>query len=165
MLRQSLAEVTRAARLKASAAAEDSVRDKLGMRPRGQHEPDYQTEIRAHRAGLVLSSLFAASSIAWIARSRDAEERQPLKDITGPVIRRVETTIATEITDAQSQSQLRAVSNSGFGLAVVWVWNAVLDKFVCAECASMDGKQSVLGHFAIGFPPVHPNCRCFVEVA
>lgn len=163
-LRRSIADAVRAARLNADAAGAEYARAKLGLSEQPK-APDYVTEVRAHRAGEKVSSLFAASAIAWIARSRAAQTAQPIKEIALAAEQRIAATVATEITDAQLRSQLRAVEQAKFGLVVVWTWNAVLDRRVCAECESMDGSQSVLGDFSTGFPPLHTNCRCFVEVA
>lgn len=45
---------------------------------------------------------------------------------------------------------------------IVQVWNATLDKYVCKECAAMDGTRKPLGYnFDI---PMHPYCRCFVTL-
>jgi hypothetical protein len=44
------------------------------------------------------------------------------------------------------------------------VWNAVLDRRTCAFCFRKDGQVRTVAESFGETPPVHPNCRCVVDV-
>ncbi|MGH7298380.1 MAG: phage minor head protein, partial [Polyangiaceae bacterium] len=44
------------------------------------------------------------------------------------------------------------------------VWSAVLDRKTCAFCFAKDGQVRGLHESFSASPPVHPNCRCIVEL-
>jgi SPP1 gp7 family putative phage head morphogenesis protein len=58
-----------------------------------------------------------------------------------------------------------AAAEQESGVGLVRIWNAALDRRVCLECRSLDGKTAPIGKPFLGLymtPPAHPNCRCSV---
>lgn len=78
---------------------------------------------------------------------------------------RTETIARTEILRASNEGRKEAWTQGveeGF-IDPSWVkrWSTEFDNRTCEECAPLDGETApVLGDFAWGDPPLHPNCRC-----
>lgn len=49
------------------------------------------------------------------------------------------------------------------GEVVEHIWNAELDGRACLECATLDGRTYASVDDVPEWPPLHPNCRCYVE--
>ena len=85
------------------------------------------------------------------------------------------TIAVTETTRAYSQGQQIArdeIMNRWPDVKVVGTWFTNADDLVCELCGEIDGKEvegdaefydSADDDYQDGFPPLHPNCRCWVD--
>jgi len=80
---------------------------------------------------------------------------------------RLDVIAATETASAFNDERRRAfddLGHSSLAPELYKVWSAVLDRKTCAFCVGKDGQVRGL-HESFGVtPPVHPNCRCIVEL-
>lgn len=75
--------------------------------------------------------------------------------------RDVQRTATTELVDAWN-NETKALAEKSRA-RIVFTWVAELDRRSCPDCVGLDGTSGV-GDDAFGgdFPPLHPNCRCYV---
>lgn len=80
---------------------------------------------------------------------------------------RLDVIAATETSSAFNDERRRAfddLSRSPLAPELYKVWSAVLDRKTCALCFAKDGQVRGLHESFGATPPVHPNCRCIVEL-
>jgi len=69
----------------------------------------------------------------------------------------------TEVTRAYSEGTKTAVEElKQVGLDMREIWHTDNDELVCEDCAPLNGTQR--GEDWEDYPPLHPNCRCSVDV-
>lgn len=136
---------------------------------------------RARLAGIadIASTFGATGQVSLVDRIEDTERARRYsgnlvkfaeKRIEQPgglaaVDSRLATIAVTENAQAFNSQRQQVVSDlvERYGIGIVEVWDAELDKRTCDECMRLDGSESVKGR---GFPggqipgAVHPNCRC-----
>lgn len=69
---------------------------------------------------------------------------------------------STEFFAAYNERYAEKVASENPGARLVWV--ADLDKRTCNQCSSLHGTSVLV---SVGFkvlPPVHPNCRCIIDL-
>ena len=74
---------------------------------------------------------------------------------------------ATETASAFNDERRRAcedLAKSSLAPELFRVWSAVLDRKTCAFCFGKDGQVRALHESFGASPPVHPNCRCIIEL-
>jgi SPP1 gp7 family putative phage head morphogenesis protein len=82
---------------------------------------------------------------------------------------RTETIARTEILRASNEGRREAweqgVQDGFIGADWVKVWSTEFDARTCDECSPLDGETvRVLDDFPWGDPPLHPNCRCTLNL-
>jgi SPP1 gp7 family putative phage head morphogenesis protein len=148
-----------AIRREARAASRGTVGD-LAPPRRGLHERDQEDETAAHAAAQSYASAWAAAALAIIL-SGDGER----VDVDGINARdaHLGRIAATEAARAFNDERRRArmeLSPDEW----VQVWSALLDGRTCGQCRRQHGETRALHEYFTDAPPVHPNCRCIVEL-
>ncbi len=161
-LERALIEVRRAAR----AAGRRTVEGEFAA---GAVTPlDGRDEHDAAAAHATASSLSAAWSRSASAMALGDEPADDALRLAGQMLaRRLERAAATETASAFNDERrhvYRDIARSPLADEAVKVWSAVLDRRTCAFCFGKDGQVRGM-HESFGVvPPVHPNCRCIVEI-
>lgn len=76
---------------------------------------------------------------------------------------RAQAIAVTELTRAYATAtQIDAEELKAAGLDVREIWHTDNDDLVCDECGPLNGTQR--GEDWEDYPPLHPNCRCSVDV-
>jgi hypothetical protein len=161
-LERAIAEVRRAAR----GASRRTVEDAFAV---GAVTPlDGREEHDAAAAHAAASSLSAAWSRSATAMALGDEPGDDALRLAGRMLsRRLERTAATETASAFNDERrhvYRDIARSPLADETVKVWSAVLDRRTCSFCFGKDGQVRAMHESFGAVPPVHPNCRCIVEV-
>ena len=128
----------------------------------GRHEHDVAS---AHAASSSWSAAWATAATALVLADDDPS-RAPIAAARAraPALERI---AVTETASAFNDERRRAyadLAKSSLAPELFKVWNAVLDRRTCSFCFGKDGQVRGL-HESFGeTPPVHPNCRCIVDV-
>jgi len=161
-LELAVAEVRRAARR----ASRRTVENEFAAGPLtpldGREEHDIAA---AHSAAASLASAWNRSASAMAIGDEPADDALRLAGRT--LTRRLERTAATETASAFNDERRRVyrdIARSPLANETVKVWSAVLDRKTCAFCFGKDGQVRELHESFGNWPPVHPNCRCLVEI-
>jgi len=154
------------ARSGARAAGRDSLGGALAI---GDAHPlsgrDEHDVVAAHSAAAAWSAAWATAATALVLTDEDPS-RAPVAAARArvPSLERI---AATETAGAFNDERRRAYSDltkSSFASEFFKVWNAVLDRRTCAFCFGKDGQVRAMHESFGDTPPVHPNCRCIVEL-
>jgi hypothetical protein len=116
----------------------------------------------AHSAAGSLASGWGTRATATVMD--EAEPLHPFR--TSARDARLERTAATETASAFNDERRRIVQgiDDDRASSFVKVWSALLDRGTCRECFSKDGQVKRLDEGFGVTPPVHPHCRCVIEV-
>jgi hypothetical protein len=154
------------ARSDARTSGRDSLRGALAMADAhplsGRDEHD---TLAAHSAAGAWTAAWATTATALVLADEDPS-RAPITAARAraPSLERI---AATETASAFNDERRRAygdLAKSSLAPELFKVWSAVLDRRTCAFCFGKDGQVRAL-HESFGeTPPVHPNCRCIVEL-
>jgi hypothetical protein len=131
------------------------------------HPLDRRDEHDAAAAHSAAGSL--ASSWGTRATAMVMDEAEPLHPFrTSARDARLERTAATETASAFNDERRRIIVQ-GFddddrAASFVKVWSALLDRGTCRECFGKDGEVKKLDEGFGVTPPVHPHCRCIIEI-
>jgi hypothetical protein len=156
--------------VQARAGARASGRDSLGgtvavgdVHPlSGRDEHDV---VAAHSAAGAWSAAWATAATALVLADEDPN-RAPVAAARARASS-LERIAATETASAFNDERRRAygdLAKSSLGSELFKVWNAVLDRRTCALCFGKDGQVRALHESFGDTPPVHPNCRCVVDL-
>jgi len=164
-IRRALADALTSAR----AGARTSARESLGSMPTAGDQPlsgrDEHDDVAAYAAASSWSAAWATAATAVVLADEDPS-RAPLTAARARA-GSLERIAVTETASAFNDERRRAyadVTKSSLASEYFKVWNAVLDRRTCAFCFGKDGQVRAL-HESFGeTPPVHPNCRCVVEI-
>ncbi len=161
-LERALVEVRRVAR----AASRRTVEGELAA---GAVSPlDGRDEHDAAAAHATASSLSAAWSRSASSTVLGDEPADDALRLAGQMLaRRLERAAATETASAFNDERrhvYRDIARSPLADETVKVWSAVLDRKTCAFCFGKDGQVRAMHESFGAVPPVHPNCRCIVEI-
>lgn len=154
----------------ARTGARQSARDSLGSVPtagdhplsgRGEHD-----DVAAHAAASSWSAAWAMAAMALVLTDEDPS-RAPVAAARARA-GSLERAAATETSSAFNDERRRIygdLAKSSLAPELFKVWSAVLDRRTCAFCFGKDGQVRAL-HESFGgeTPPVHPYCRCVVEL-
>jgi hypothetical protein len=161
-LDRAVADVRRAARGAARRTIEHELAAGLVTPLDGREEHDLAA---AHSAAASLSSAWSRSASAMALGDEPADDALRLAGRS--LTRRLERTAATETASAFNDERRRVyrdIARSTLANEYVKVWSAVLDRKTCALCFGKDGQVRELHESFGAWPPVHPNCRCVIEV-
>ncbi len=161
-LERAITEVRRAARVASRRTVEDAFAAGALSPLDGREEHDAAA---AHGAAASLASAWNRSASAMALGDEPADDALRM---AGRVLdRRLERTAATETASAFNDERRRAyrdIARSPLADEVVRVWSAVLDRKTCAFCFDKDGQVRGIHESFGAVPPVHPNCRCIIEI-
>jgi hypothetical protein len=122
----------------------------------------------AHRTANLFAEKIHASYTKRIERGMDASAPRILGDAETAIRHRIDTIAATEPSQALSANRAAIIYELPPPPGSLWMkrWDAVLDRYVCEECAALDGtirraSESFPGHAIPGH--VHPRCRCMAH--
>ncbi len=119
----------------------------------GREEDDAAS---AHTAAASYASAWGAAAMAAVI----AESDEPV----GTQDHRLRRTAATESAAAFNDERRRLYDELDDAPGMFKVWSAVLDRKTCHFCFGKDGQTARL-HASLGeTPPVHPFCRCTIEL-
>jgi hypothetical protein len=153
----------------ARAGARTSARESLGsmstagdhpLSGRGEHD-----DVAAHAAASSWSAAWATAATALVLADEDPS-RAPLAAARARA-GSLERIAATETASAFNDERRRIYTDfakSSLAPELLKVWNAMLDRRTCAFCFGKDGQVRALRESFGETPPVHPNCRCVVEI-
>jgi hypothetical protein len=161
-LERALAEVRRGARAAARRTVEDEFAAGAVTPLDGREEHDAAA---AHAAAASLSAAWSRAASAMTLADEPADDALRLAGRT--LARRLERTAATETASAFNDERRRVyrdIARSPLADETVKVWSAVLDRKTCPFCFGKDGQVRALHESFGAVPPVHPNCRCIVEI-
>lgn len=161
-LEDALVEARAGARTSAreSLVGSPSVADAHPLSGRGEHDA-----AAAHSAAGAWSAAWATAATALVLADEDPS-RAPVAAARAraPSLERI---AATETASAFNDERRRVYGDlAKLSLAPEYfkIWSAVLDRRTCAFCFGKDGQVRAL-HESFGeTPPVHPNCRCTLEL-
>lgn len=137
--------------------------------PPGPVSGDVQDQIRARAAANALAAAWALAMLRAMTDWNNEQSRflltQELQAVRHQIDKALRRTATIENAEAFNASRIvLGKALEARGLIDSWVWNAVLDKHTCATCRARDGKVvKTLAEFN-GLPPLHPQCRCSVDV-
>jgi hypothetical protein len=124
---------------------------------------DEHDSAAAHSAAGSLASGWGTRATATVM-----DEADPLHPFrTSARDARLERTAATETASAFNDERRRIVRNFAEderASYLVKVWSALLDRGTCRECFGKDGEVKKLDESFGVTPPVHPHCRCVIEI-
>lgn len=161
-LERAIAEARRAARVASRRTVE-------GTFPKGPLTPldgrEEHDTAAAHSAAASLASAWSRSASAMALG--DEPEGDALRMAGRALDGRLERTAATETAGAFNDERRRVyrdIARSPLADETVKVWSAVLDRKTCGFCFDKDGQVRALRENFGAWPPVHPNCRCIIEI-
>ncbi len=161
-LERAVAEVRRAARIASRRTVEDAFAAGPITPLDGREEHDTAA---AHSAAASLASAWSRSATAMAVGDEPADDA--LRIAGRALERRLERTAATETAsafNAERRHVYRDIARSPLADEVVRVWSAVLDRKTCSYCFGKDGQVRGMHESFGAVPPVHPNCRCIIEI-
>lgn len=154
------------ARAGARGAARKSLEHAVAvMAPTPLSGRDEHDAAAAHAAASSWSAAWATAATALVLAEEDAG-RTPLVAVRARV-GSLERIAATETASAFNDERRRAyhdLAKSSIAPELVKVWCALLDRKTCAFCFGKDGQIKGVGESFGATPPVHPNCRCILEL-
>jgi hypothetical protein len=115
----------------------------------------------AHTAATSYASAWGARASATVLHESPPEGVHPFR--TSARDARLERIAATENASAFNDERRRMMASLD-GDARFKVWSAVLDRVTCRYCFGKDGEVRRIAEGFGATPPVHPNCRCVIEV-
>jgi hypothetical protein len=119
----------------------------------------------AHSASSSWSAAWASAATALVLSEDDpARAPETAARARAPGLGRI---AATETASAFNDERRRAfddLAKSSLAPELFRVWSAVLDRKTCAFCFGKDGQVRALHESFGASPPVHPNCRCIIEL-
>jgi hypothetical protein len=154
----------------ARTGARTSTRESLRSLPTASDHPlsgrIEHDDVAAHAAASSWSAAWATAATALVLADEDPS-RAPLtaaRARLGALARIAVTETASAFNDERRRIY-GDLAKSSLAPELFKVWNAVLDRRTCAFCFGKDGQVRTL-HESFGgeTPPVHPNCRCIVEL-
>jgi hypothetical protein len=161
-LEQAIAETRRLARVASRRTVEGTFAAGATTPLDGREEHDIAA---AHSAAASLSSAWSRTASAMAVGDEPADDALRL---AGRVLdRRLERTAATETAGAFNDERRRVyrdIARSPLASEAGKVWSAVLDRKTCGYCFHKDGQVRALHESFGALPPVHPNCRCLIEI-
>jgi hypothetical protein len=139
-------------------------RASLPFHARSPHPLDARSAHDAARAHTAATSYAAAwGAQATVRILSEEREVRPLAPAPSPDPR-LDRIAATETASAFNDERRRLVRDEPLPLGTFRVWSAVLDRATCVFCFQKDGETRGAGETFGASPPVHPNCRCTIEV-
>jgi hypothetical protein len=126
---------------------------------------DEHDDVAAHAAASSWSAAWATAATALVLSEEDPS-RAPLtaaRARAGSLERIAVTETASAFNDERGRVYAD-LAKSSLASEYFKVWNAVLDRRTCAFCFGKDGQVRALQESFGETPPVHPYCRCVVEV-
>jgi hypothetical protein len=134
----------------------------------------HEDDLRAQVAAESLAQAWRARAIVASGKATRLElpPMTAVDETRGGLHHLVYRTAATEVAQAYNDEHRAvleellendaAMAEEIAGLKVVRVWDAILDRRTCPECAAHDGEMTPVGMpFSSGDePPLHPMCRC-----
>ena len=161
LMAKALEEALVVARRDARASARGTLIGQVRAHPLdGRDEHDAAA---AHSAAGSLASGWGTRATATVMD--EAEPLHPFR--TSARDARLERTAATETASAFNDERRRIVQgfeNDDRASSFVKVWSALLDRGTCRECFGKDGEVKKLNESFGATPPVHPHCRCVIEI-
>ena len=119
----------------------------------GREEDDAAS---AHTAAASYASAWGAAAMAAVIAASD----EPV----GGQDHRLRRISATESAAAFNDERRRLYDDIGDAPGTFKVWSAVLDRKTCHFCFGKDGQTARLHEGLGAMPPVHPFCRCTIEL-
>lgn len=153
----------------ARSSARTSGRSSLGSVAVADAHPlsgrDEHDAIASHSAASSWSAAWATAATALVLADEDPS-RAPVAAARAraPALERIAVTETASAFNDERRRVYQDLAKSSLAPELFKVWNAVLDRRTCAFCFGKDGQVRAL-HESFGeTPPVHPNCRCIVDV-
>lgn len=119
----------------------------------------------AHAAASSWAAAWASAATALVLAEDDpARAPETAARARAPGLGRI---AATETASAFNDERRRAfddLAKSSLAPELFRVWSAVLDRKTCSHCFGKDGQVRALDEAFGATPPVHPNCRCIIEL-
>lgn len=119
----------------------------------------------AHTASSSWSAAWASAATALVLSGDDPA--RVLEAAARARSSRLGVIAATETASAFNDERRRAfddLAKSSLAPELFQVWSAVLDRKTCSFCFGKDGQMRALHESFGDAPPVHPSCRCIVEL-
>jgi hypothetical protein len=117
--------------------------------------------VRAHTAAASYAAAWGAAASARVLSDGPSARALLPASPNDPRLARI---AATETAEAFNDERRRAILERPRSPDTFRVWSALLDRATCAFCFRKDGEVRASGEGFGVVPPVHPNCRCTIEL-
>lgn len=141
----------------------------LGRKPTVRRTPRTAEDIsRTHVAARSYSSTWAARLLV-ASRKAAANDLPPrtILDTTDSLDAVIRRSLVNETVDSWNVERFDLGAElTEYAPILEQEWVAILDGVTCAHCKAMDGQRAPLGKVFSGggTPPLHPFCRCFIDI-